>query len=304
MASVGLPFATAPATAGPATCPVTVATAWPGRASWSGLLHLRLVTVPVKAYLATASREAVEFHQLHAGCGQRIRLQKYCPAHGPVESGDVIKGYEHAPGRYVTFDPAELERLRPASDRTVTIERVVAAHVIEPVLFAGRSFYLLPDGQPARRPYALVTETLRARRQWALARAVLSGRQGAVVIRPIRHALVMDTLHSPAGLREPGEGTAERVDVAAEEFRLVGLLLDSLEREVRWADFRDDTADRVADLVTAKTHGRPLPAPVVEEMEVASLLDALRQSLPKAPAEAPRPAAPRRSRKKSTEVPP
>src|SRR5262249_43025325 len=153
--------APSPAAAGPEARPVSVATACPGRASWSGFLRFRLVTVPVKAFSRVAPREEVELHQLHAGCGQRIRLQKYCPTHGPVEAEDVVKGHQHAPEQYVALDAADLERLRLTPDKTVSLERVLEAGELEPALFSGRSFSVLPDGPAARRPFAVVAEALR-----------------------------------------------------------------------------------------------------------------------------------------------
>jgi DNA end-binding protein Ku len=60
-----------------------------GRPSWSGLLRLSLVSVPVKAYPAVSTSSVTHFHQLHADCGQRIRYQKQCPQHGPVDAAVV-----------------------------------------------------------------------------------------------------------------------------------------------------------------------------------------------------------------------
>ena len=40
-----------------------------GRASWTGLLQISLVAVPVKAYPAVSTTETISFNQLHAGCG-------------------------------------------------------------------------------------------------------------------------------------------------------------------------------------------------------------------------------------------
>ena len=39
-----------------------------GRATWSGLLRLSLVSVPIKAYPAAVSHADSHLHQLHAGC--------------------------------------------------------------------------------------------------------------------------------------------------------------------------------------------------------------------------------------------
>ena len=88
----------------------------PGRPSWSGLLQLGLVAVPVKAYPATACAPELPAHQLHAGCGRRLRHQKTCPEHGPVDAGALVRGYEYARGQYVVLDENELDRLRPAAD--------------------------------------------------------------------------------------------------------------------------------------------------------------------------------------------
>src|SRR5882762_10800260 len=105
------------------------APAMPGRgwASWSGLLRLSLVTLPVKAYPAAGVAPDLPCHQLHAGCGQRIRHQKHCPAHGPVDAGALVSGYEYAPGQFLVLDGADLDRLRPADDRALSLEHFLEA---------------------------------------------------------------------------------------------------------------------------------------------------------------------------------
>ena len=84
-----------------------------GRASWSGLLKLSLVTIPVKAYPAASTSQQIHFNQLHAGCGQRIRYEKHCPLHGKVEAGAIVSGYAYAPEQYVVVD---LTRRRPETE--------------------------------------------------------------------------------------------------------------------------------------------------------------------------------------------
>ena len=58
---------------GPARNGSVFAAASRGRSSWSGLLRISLVAVPVKAYPAVSSTSiSPHFHLLHAGCGQRV----------------------------------------------------------------------------------------------------------------------------------------------------------------------------------------------------------------------------------------
>src|SRR5271165_5258238 len=101
---------------GPAAAP-------PGRPSWSGLLQLNLVGIPLKAYPALRSRDQPTSHLLHADCGQRLRYAKHCPRHGPVDAAAVVKGYEYGPGQHLVVEPEALDALRPARDRALRLER-------------------------------------------------------------------------------------------------------------------------------------------------------------------------------------
>ncbi|MFL5531742.1 MAG: Ku protein, partial [Gemmatimonadales bacterium] len=100
----------------------TQAPAAGGRPTWSGVLQLGLVAVPVQAYPAVVSAPELPCHLLHAGCGQRLRYVKHCPQHGPLQAGAVIKGYEYAPGQFLVLDEAQLEALRPARDRALALD--------------------------------------------------------------------------------------------------------------------------------------------------------------------------------------
>src|SRR5262249_55681489 len=115
----GTPMSTMPAPSADQAAAVPAAAAPRGRASWSGLLRLSLVAVPVKAYPATTTSPETHCHQLHAACGQRIRYLKQCPVHGPVEAGAIVRGYPYAPDQYVVIADDQLDRLRPAAERAL-----------------------------------------------------------------------------------------------------------------------------------------------------------------------------------------
>lgn len=133
------------------------------RATWSGLLQLGLLAVPVKAYAAVDTTEVTSFNQLHAGCGQRIRYEKHCPIHGKVEASAIVKGYQYAPDRYVVVDSSELEQLRPPQERLLDLERFIPAAEVDPVRYSGRSLYLAPDGGAAQRPYHVLCQAMQQR---------------------------------------------------------------------------------------------------------------------------------------------
>ena len=55
-------------------------------ASWKGFLKLSLVSVPVKAYTATATGSDITLHQLHAKTHTRIQYKKFAPEVGEVSA--------------------------------------------------------------------------------------------------------------------------------------------------------------------------------------------------------------------------
>ena len=286
----------APASLGGATCPRA-------RPSWSGLLRLSLVVVPVKAYPATTTSSGIHFNQLHANCGQRVKYEKHCPVHGAVEAAEIVRGYQYAPDQYVVVEPEELDKIRPAKDKALVLEKYVAAHQVDPAQYQGRSLYLLPDGVAARHPYGVVAEALQQGGRWAIGRVVLSGTRQLVSVRPMGRLLVMDLLLYPAEVRAAATWESELPAAVGtpEEVQLALTIIDGA-GPVAWPDYRDATAEELTALIEAKIAGRALAAPLTEEpAAVLQLLDALKQSVaavqekpPAAKAKTKKPQTPRR----------
>jgi DNA end-binding protein Ku len=280
--------ATAPAELPPGQeCNAAQATSPRGRASWSGLLKLSLVAVPVKAYPATATSQEIHLNQLHAGCGQRIRHEKCCPVHGKVDAGAIASGYQYAPDQYVVVDEADLDKLRPAKDRALSIERFLGPGQLDPALFSGRSLYLLPDGAAAHHPYVVLNEAMQQRGTWAVGRMVLGNHRAVVALRPAGRILVLHVLHYPSLLRAstPLEAELHAASGTAAERELVGTLIQAASQPIPWAEYRDDRQEQLQKLVDAALQGRKLEAPVEEEAPVLQLLDALKQSVAQAMAQ-------------------
>lgn len=64
------------------------------RPVWSGQLRLNLVSVPVRLYTAIDAGARLNFHMVHAPSGKRVRYEKVVPGIGPIDTEDILKGYE------------------------------------------------------------------------------------------------------------------------------------------------------------------------------------------------------------------
>src|SRR6516165_4972582 len=125
-----------------------------GRPLWKGFIKFNLVTVPVGAYSATARGEGeIHFNQLHSECHSRIKYKKTCPVHGEVPNDEIVSGYEYSKGQYVVVDPDELDKLRSADEKGITIQAFVKPDAIDPIYFSGKTYYLTPEGPVAQKPY-------------------------------------------------------------------------------------------------------------------------------------------------------
>src|SRR6266566_2918479 len=168
----------------------------------SGTIAFGLVAIPVRVYVATHS-EQLSFNLLHEGCGARIRQQLsgarirqqiYCPQCArAVERRELVKGYEFAKDRYVTFTDAEVQALAAAASPTIEIHEFVPLARIDPLYFAD-GHYLGPD-KGGEKAYQLLATAMRDAGRVAVAQEVRHGKEHLALIRPIAQGLVLHTLY-------------------------------------------------------------------------------------------------------------
>jgi DNA end-binding protein Ku len=120
------------------------------RPYWTGFLRLSLVTIAVRLYSGTTEKERIHFHRIHEPSGERVRYRNVVQGLGPVDSSEIVKGYEYQKGRYVTVEPADLEKLRLETTDTIDLAELVDADDLDPV-YVDSPYYLIPDGTMSSR---------------------------------------------------------------------------------------------------------------------------------------------------------
>src|ERR1700712_3353245 len=149
------------------------------RAIWKGAVSFGLVSVPVKLYSATESKD-ISFRQVHAKDGGRIKYQRVCSIDGEeVPYSEIAKGYETEDGEMVILDDSDMEDLPVSSSREISVEKFVPTEQIDPMLFE-KSYYLEPEKTGAK-PYSLLRQALEDADRMALVTVSLRNRMSLAV---------------------------------------------------------------------------------------------------------------------------
>ena len=256
------------------------------RPSWSGFLRFNLISIPVKGYNATASGGGkIGFHMLHSSCHSRIKYKKVCPIHGEVENDEIVSGYEAAKGQYVTVQKEERAALKAEDEKTIGIDTFIKPDAIDPLYFSGRSYFLVPDGKVAQKPYAVFLEAMKKEDRHAVAQVVFAGRAQVCVVRPAGGVLSMTLLAYESEMKKPGdfEDEVKGGSVTAEERKLAETLIEaSTAKKFDLGQYKDEYSAKLARLVEGKSRTKKRRSADDEAPAVINLMDALRKSLDRA----------------------
>lgn len=251
------------------------------RPIWKGAISFGLITIPVKLYGATETKD-VAFHQVHAADSGRIRYKRVCEKDGQeVPYSEIAKGYEAPDGRVVVLTAEDFESLPLSSSKAVEIVQFVNESDIDPVYFE-KSYYIEAETVGVK-PYVLLRDALARTGRSAVVKVALRSRESLGLIRAKGNLLVLDTMLWPDEVRD-SQFAAPSVDVTATtaEVGMAEVFIEQLSGQWQPDDYQDNYRSAVEELVNAKLAGVPLPEPTAEASaggEVIDLVAALKASV-------------------------
>jgi DNA end-binding protein Ku len=130
------------------------------RALWKGQLRLSLVSIPVEVFSATKTGARFAFRQIHEPSGKPIHYDKVVDGIGPVDTDEIVKGYEYESGKYVLLEPEEIDAVKLETKKTLELVQFVDASEISPIYY-DKPYYLVPADDLAEDAYRVVRDALR-----------------------------------------------------------------------------------------------------------------------------------------------
>lgn len=256
------------------------------RALWKGQLRLSLVAIPVEIHSARNAERRTTFRQIHRPTGKPVHYQKVVAGVGPVESADIMKGYETGNGDYILLEPQEVDAVRLETRRTLELVQFVGACEIAPIWF-DRPYYIVPTDELAEDAYRVVRDALRRMERIGLGQLAMRGKEYLCAVRPCGDGLLMETLHYADEIRK-AEALFSGIADAKADKELLDIAGELIERKTAPFDpaaFRDHYAEALRELIERKQRSRRTPraagtreeAPA--ETNVVDLMEALKKSL-------------------------
>ena len=249
------------------------------RSLWTGTISFGLVSVPVRMFSATESKE-LRFHFLDKRDLAPIGYDKVRRDTGEhVDNDEIVRGFEVEKGRYVPLEDEDLDRLDIELTKTIDICDFVDLEEIDPIYFR-KAYYLLPQ-EGAEKPYRLLVRALEETGKVAIAKIVIRNKQHLAALRPWNGTLLLETMYYADEVRQP-EQVDGKEGLRKPEVEMAKSLVENLSDSFDPAKYDDTYRKELLELLRAKAEGEPLPEPKAEEGgEVVDLMAALRESVEK-----------------------
>lgn len=264
------------------------------RPYWSGQLQISLVSFGIKLFPATEAKSEIHFHQLSRKTGERVKYQKVSASqaesqgegHAPMQTSDIVKGYEYRKGEYVTIEPEDIENLRIPSRKTLEITQFVGIDEVDPEFFE-KPYFVVPENDTQAEAFAVVRKALQSTRKVALGKIAFGGREHLIAVsapssddKPGMMAYLMryaEELRSPADYF----GDIKKVTIDEDQLSLAKELISRKAAKFAPEKFKDEYEAALREMVEAKVQHAPIPRdePAPKSGKVVNLMDALRKSV-------------------------
>jgi DNA end-binding protein Ku len=223
------------------------------RAYWQGQIRLALVSIPVEIYPATKSGATISFKQIHEPTGKPIHYEKVVTGIGPVDTDEIMKGFEYSKDHFVLLEQDEIDAVKLESKKTLELTQFVDASEID-VLYYEKPYFVVPADDLAEEAFIVLREALRRTKKVGLGQLAMRGREYVVSLKPCGRGMVLETLRYADEVNK-AQGYFRDIGDAKPDEDLLDLaeaLIEKKSGSFDPSEFHDRYVDALKDLVERK----------------------------------------------------
>ena len=248
--------------------------------SHRGAISFGMVHIPVGLYTATQDND-IHFNQLCKEDGSRIKYKKVCASCGKeIGSGDIVKGFEYEPNKYVTLTDEDFEKAKSEKDRTIQILHFTDLPNVRPIYF-DKTYHALPE-QGGDKAYELLRCAMLEENKIAIAKTVMGTKEKLLALIPTEHGILVETLFFADEIKDALKEPA-RVETADTELKMAKTLIGAMVKPFEPEQFKDEYREKLWDIINSKIQGKEFVVSEEHvEISVINLMEALQKSLEQA----------------------
>jgi Ku protein len=145
--------------------------------------------------------KGIAFHQIHEPTGKRVRYEKTVPGVGPVDTDEIMKGFEYEKGSYVLLDNDEIDAVKLETRKAIDLTQFVDYDDVSPLYF-DKPYFVVPGDEQAEEAFRVIRDALRDTRKMGLGKLAVRGREYIAAVRPCGKGLLLETLRFEEEVRE------------------------------------------------------------------------------------------------------
>ena len=244
-----------------------------GSTFWSGTISFGLVSVPVN--LLAANRSQRTSLRMVTEEGTRLSRRYFTAADlKPLDSDQIVRGYELEKDQFVVVEDEELEKLAPERTRDIDLRVFVDTRELDPIYFE-RAYYLTPAGN-STKAYRLLARVMEETGKAGIATFVMRAKEYLIAIIAENGIIRAETLRFGEEVRTPEMvGLPEPTDVKPMDVKRLEKSIEKLaQKKFDPSELKDGSAERLMKLVEKKLgSGKDVVKAQDEDDEPSDVID-------------------------------
>ncbi len=226
------------------------------RSIWTGTIGFGLVQIPVSLH-AAEEKDELSMTMLDRRDFSPIGYERVNKRTGKeVAWEDIVKGHEHAKGKYVVLTDADFEAANVESTRQIDILDFVDFAEIDPRFFV-RPYYVAPNNKAAKKSYALLREVLKRTNKAGIGKVVLRARQHLAAVVAHEKTLLLVLLRFSDELRDEKEldlpeANLQKLGVTPKELTMAERLVEGMVERFKPDKYEDEYRRDLTKLIRQK----------------------------------------------------
>jgi DNA end-binding protein Ku len=189
---------------------------------------------------------------------------------------EIRKGYEVAPGQYVSMTREEVTALAPERSRVIDVEQFVDVSAVDPIYFESR-YYVVPHREWSS-PFRVLRQAMGAADRMAIAWFTLRSRRYLSAVRAFGDVMLLTTMVHADEIMQADFWMPDSDSAPTDkELKMAALLIDTLSGPFEPERYPDEHRRRVLDAIEARTPAAaaaPAPPSPTRVLDLMAALEA------------------------------